>query len=308
MEKTVIELTAKTIAKNVLFFEPMDPAMALLLADVSPENPKADLSFNYDYEKEGELYFLFHIDTGLAVRPLAEIWTRTTFKLAYGGKFADLFVPDALDPMNKIAFEICDGAFKQRCKEHGINFTGTINYTPDDISRFTEIMIEQYHKSRKRDDEHNRRMIEQQFLGFTQGKMTRLLINGTIMIMDEVLWLNPSFNRRHNREVFPVPMPVYNTLKMKCLKLENEDVQLNLYHSAFFLLCLDCALTLLFSDYSGLLTERLAANGLTEEKEKEYIKYASDYFKNVEASLKKNKATISNLENRPDWVALLKTA
>ncbi|HLG34813.1 MAG TPA: hypothetical protein VI757_08040 [Bacteroidia bacterium] len=49
-----------------------------------------------------------------------------------------------------------------------------------------------------------------------------------------------------------------------------------------------------------------ASKGLTREKEKEYIKYASDYFNNVLASLKKNKATISNLDNRPDWNTLLR--
>ena len=86
----------------------------------------------------------------------------------------------------------------------------------------------------------------------------------------------------------------------------NEKVKLNLLESTHFILCMDCALNLLLGDHAPLLTEAIAANGMTKANEEIYIKEASEFMKGVRETLEKSQATITNLAERPDWNSLLR--
>ena len=160
---------------------------------------------------------------------------------------------------------------------------------------------------RKMDDIKNKKL-NVEALTLTQGKLTYLSVMACFMIMDEILFLNKAFNRKHNLEVFSDAMPetFYYTLKLRCLKIETKKIKLTLKDTIWFCICLDCALQMLIDDHADKLMPSLLKNGLTAEKQKAFISFADGMLRDMREKWKADGARITNLEKRYDWNALIK--
>lgn len=304
MEEQNINVPIEVIQRRFLLFEQYKNTTNIGLMH-DEEDDLADINFNFDYECIGKEAYLFHIDIGFCIKSWANILVRTSFQVPFQQNLDLLFVREVTMPMVDIALKTCVDAFMQCCENHLIAYPDSIELPKETVDNFSNTMIDLYFNYRKVDDMANKEMIDQHFLSFTPGSITQLMLNGTLMITEQVLWLHPGFNRSHNREIFPVPMPIYNTIKLKCLKIEDSKIEFNMLQSTFLLLCMDCALSLLFSDHAPLLTQILEALNFTLEDQDKYIKETNKFLISVRKSMEESGTTISNLENRPDWNSII---
>ena len=126
--------------------------------------------------------------------------------------------------------------------------------------------------------------------------------------MDEILYLNPNFNHEHNQDAISannVPYVIYFTLKHRCLGITEGKIKLSWLHTFMFYQCLDLALKILLSDQGELLQESLLKRNFTDLRQKEYIKFGSDFIKTLKNSLKKDGAEINVINEPVDWAAII---
>ena len=129
------------------------------------------------------------------------------------------------------------------------------------------------------------------------------------MIIDEILFLNPAFDNDHNIQLLEeaiLPLPVYYSLKNKCLEIEYGTIQLNLFNTILFYVALDLALQMLIGDQMERLQQSLELKNVTAFRQQEFIKFGSDMFVGLKKSLNENGARFTNLENRVDWMERIK--
>ncbi len=206
-----------------------------------------------------------------------------------------------------MALELAQKGFIEYCETH------QIEQPLEEIQDWTECaksirdgMIERS-QSRFRDDELNPKG-KVGLLTLTPGKLTLLLVNGTFMILDEVLHSNKAFDLAHNQEVFHdiIPESVYYTTKLNCMALEKGTIKLKFVHNIFFQICIDCALQLILDNHFEKLIPVMNERGFNEEKQQKYINYGNKFLNDLRESYKKSGATIENLQTRYDWNSMLK--
>jgi hypothetical protein len=302
-EKKELIVLIDTVHKRVLHYEPPGSGIGMSEAE---GGMKGSVSMNFDYEKGNKCYYL-HIDTSIGLPSKGHIMVRSVFKLNYGKALRVLFVPGLLEPAVRGAWDICAEAMQQRCQANGISFDKPLKISDEIIRKHAASMKEQYFKSRRMDDAANKHLLMKTFLTFTIGTKTVLLLRATVMILEEVLVINPAFDCTHNSSVFPVPIPIYHTVKLKCIKEGKEKITMNFYYGRYFLIMLDCALNLLSGEHARLLAPALQEKGMTKLKEAEFIVEANKYFAMLHAFFKKSNIRITELSNPPDWAKLIRT-
>jgi hypothetical protein len=277
----------------------------------SPEwlvhNNETQATFSFDSDFEQKPHYLFHLDAGMTVHRKASLITRSTFAIDYDGPFENLFVPTATVPMVKAAYEVCLNEMKNQCAAQKIPYEVKVELGDEFYQSFSRQMIDYYVNTRKDEDLHNSKLRDDEFLSFSPGNKIMLLVNGTYIITDEVLFLNPLFNRKHNVLNF-LPAAQYHTVKLKCREAVTKEVKLNGYDSTFFLLCVDLALQMLIGDFADVLMPALVRHGLHAEAQKQYIEYANGFISSVNAKLKENGARIDVLAERKDWNSIIQLA
>src|SRR5665213_2154619 len=215
---------------------------------------QASLSFNFDYEYSHTDNWKIHLDFSLQILPLAAIKQRSSF--SFSGEDKILFAPQVFEVMLDETIKNCVAAFKEQCILHNIKFDDDIDSTPEMVKGLSDNAREQYETGAKPHRDKNNPMYDDG-MRFTVGGNTLLVMKGTYMIMDELLFLNPLFNHKHNLEALHsfggINEPHYETLKENCLELENGPIQLNWVQTVFFFICLDIALQMLISDHADTL-------------------------------------------------------
>lgn len=264
----------------------------------------ANVSFRFDYEQFPNDKWLFHGDTTLEVERCGWLITRTTFRI--NCTEAELFSPPILLPLIKESFKTVVGAFKNFAAENDFPVEETIDVNDRFAEKFVQHTIDTY-RNRAEDDEANSWAYDMDGMHLTPGGNTSLIVTGTFMILDHLLYENPEFDNEHNRDAFSemVPLQVYETVKLKCMQIAEKEIQLNWMHTIFFLICTDCALQMLIGEHADKLIERTEKFGMSELRRKEYITFCSEMLEHYKNQMKEGKMTISNLENKIDWNALM---
>ena len=90
------------------------------------------------------------------------------------------------------------------------------------------------------------------------------------------------------------------------MEIEKGEIYLTFFQTVLFYLCLDIALQMLISEHSDTLQATLLKNNFVPDRQKEYIKFGNEFYKSLNKNLKQCGATISNLETRRDWAALIR--
>ena len=292
------------IRSAILWFDVLDEA----LYEITPTGENkltASINFNYDYERANETEWKMHFDFGIKCTPLAEIKVRTSYQIECGEE--ELFTNNVLAPMVEEAFTNCITAFKEQCAENKLPFKGDLKLDEQFITGLCGDIINKYFGTRKPDDERNKEMLKDG-LRLTVGGNTQLLVKGTFMIMDEILFLNHAFNRKANVKLMADNILMetkYYTVKQNCMQIEKGPIALSWLHSIMYCICVDVAIQILLSDHAQTLEKVLHKNNFTELRQREFIKFGNDLLSRLNQSLKESGTRITNLEERKDWAALI---
>lgn len=305
-----IEINSNCEHSVFLWFVPYSASgVEALISGIDADHPTASFNHCFDYEITKNKKWKLHIDTGLTVLPFAEIKTRSTFELeCKTGQEEHLFTPEALhllNEINKIAFQKCVQGFNEQCTAHGLRSNWNLTPTPQHLQGFSESMASQYAVRKEHAIKNTKLNVDG--LKLTQGKLTYLTLMAPFMILDEILFVNKAFNCKHNLHVFSDAMPetCYYTLKLKCIKIKTQTLQLTLEDTTYFVICLDCALQMLMDVHADTLMPSLIENGLTAEKQQKFISFASGMIKYLREECERDEVHITNLDKRYDWNALM---
>jgi hypothetical protein len=269
---------------------------------------EANITYTFDYEKLFDGTKRVYIDIGLKFQHAAlQLRCGTEFD-GEGLSWNDVFTHDFLYPIAKASVDTAYQDFAEECEEANNPYKYGLEVNEDIPEQIINNMIEKYRTHRIIDDLNNEYLLNNIGLECETGTDSILIIKTTFIILDELLYLNPLFNRPNNREAFSdvVPLPRYLTLKFNCLAIEYEDVQLSFYFAIFYYLSLDCALQMLVSDKATMIIETLESKSITKEMQHEYIKLGTDLFNQLKESLVDSKARFTNLENLKDWNQVLR--
>lgn len=296
-----INIDLDVVNKVWLWFEEINAdSLDAILAAAEGEDSKVSMQHAFDYEKLADGQWLLHIDVGVKVVPVARILVRTSFQYSAEEKFA--FRHELLEMMNTTAIQHAVQAFNEQCKLRNVEFV----VKQDEFLKYTGSlsvnMIEQYNGYRKQNDESNKDLLIPG-LAVNPGTHQPIVAKSAFIILDEVLFYNKAFNRDHNREEFEkiIPLPLYQTLKLKLLNSEKEFVQLSWFHTILLSMLLDAALQLMVGENESTLVPAIQKRGLTEECRKVLLKEGTALLAQMKKHLTKSKTTVTNLEKYYDW-------
>jgi hypothetical protein len=305
--ETVKNIELKVVNSYILHHEVYGPEHPLHhLNNANPEAPVANISFTYDYERLPQDEWLFHADASISIIPYGNLLTRTSLQLT--ATPAELFSPPIMKLIIKTALETVTATFPQFSATNHFPQMGTIGVTDQLIIGFLQPAINTYTHHRAKNDINNHVLLTTAGLQLTPGGNTSLILKGTFIILDQILYENPAFNGEHNRNAIAtyVPLPSYETVKWKCIQIDKQNVQLTWMDTMFLFLCLDCALQLLLGDHADTLTPGIEKFGMSELRRQEYITFSSEMLRVIKNQMKDKAFTILNLEDQIDWNRLMR--
>lgn len=304
MTKT-LNININCYFKCYLWFTPYeDNNPDVIAAGATFDEPKASIGVNFDVEQPQKEQWLFYADISLSIKPYAKILTRSCFKVTCTEVI--LFTKEIMVPLMEAAIENAISGFNARCKAYNLKHDWDLPDLKTHAPAFADNVIKQYYNDHKPQFENNK-LHKQEGLKLTMGNKTNLAVKATFMLVDEVLYENPAFNHKHNRSMFntAMPMTMYYTLKLNCLKIDTEDIQMTWLNTVHFMLAMDCALQLLLGDHFDKLQPGIERKGLTPENQKAFISFATKMINDLNETLHTSGATIENLEVRRDWNAMM---
>ncbi len=269
---------------------------------------EADITSNYDYETRPDGKKWVYIDIGLKLN-YASVVYRSGFEFDEKAlTWKDIFVPGTVNAMLKTAFEETQKGYIVFCEANKIQIPESCKIPDALLEPFGNTIIEQYTLYRSISDEENAYLINTIVLECETGLETYLIFKYTFDILQEVLFYLPAFNKEHNREVFSdiIPLPRYFTLRHNCKAIEYDDISLSGYDMVMFFQCLDCALQMLIGNKADFLISYLQPQGFDAETQAAYIKSGTNQFNLLNTMLKNSNARITNLENRVDWLSIIR--
>jgi hypothetical protein len=120
----------------------------------------------------------------------------------------------------------------------------------------------------------NPKMMQHEGFWARNSEESWLFLIVPFIVMDELLYFNPDFERELNMKFFfqLVPEQIYNTVKMKCLSVQKQKVKLTLFHTYYFVLCLNCALQLMNSNFESRFLPALEKRKVDRQASRLFIK------------------------------------
>jgi hypothetical protein len=304
-----VKLEWKTIQSNLMWIELLDEFHPMVKnSKWEPGETTAIYTSNFDYERLPDNVYRIYIDIVLKVLPHAALCTRTSFECMHQSfSWDDTFTLEHLEPLVEKACDFCIKTFYIQCRELEMDFHDPVPPVSNKVSTISKEFIEMYNLHRKVNDMEYKELMESTGMSMTPGIIPALCTSYTFLIIDEVLYFNPKFKRMQNKENFCeiLPEPIYFTIKMKCLESLHKEVDLSLYHTIFYLICLDCALQLLVGDHDSELIARLDELGYNKKSRQLFITEGSKLFKMFNDTIEKPNSILSKFELNFDWNQLI---
>jgi len=293
------------VGSNILYFEAFYPNHPeLIINNYDPENPGIFVTGGFDNTLLEDGLRHIYIDIELTMLPFGAILVRSEFEFEPNGElWDDLFTMKFIHPMVDLAFRETTFTFNEQYELEQKKKPDEILVYDEIISVISKDIVNQYNNSRKPHDLENADLKKAFGLECLQSTATFITIQGTFMIIDELIYNNPLFNRKHNRAALGrfIHESKYNTLKMKCLEITEHPVNLSFYDAIFFYICVDCALQMLVDDKGDLMSDSLEANGMVQKVRAVFIRHGIELCDKLHESLSRTNSTISNLEVERDW-------
>jgi hypothetical protein len=291
------------ISSYILHTEIFEPGL-LPQTNEAGDN-QAQVSFVYDYERLPQDRWHFHADATIRFLPFAQVSTRSTFDTTCTA--AELFHPNIVKLIVKTALDTVAAEFGRLITTHRF---ATPNITVDDkmVEGFVPGVIDGYNSFGCKNDITNAPMKNTPGINFTQGSATALMLKGTFMIMDHVMYENPNFNLEHNREGVSqyVMPPCYETVKLKCIQIDKHAVQLSWFETLLLMFFMDGALQILLGDHADKLNPQMGKCGWTDAHSQRFVASCSEMLSTTKASMKEGGMTVNGLPDTLDWNSIIK--
>ena len=306
MKNDTIQIARSTI----LWFEAYHPNHPeVLLADYDPDELELDVAGNFDYEITDDNLRHIYIDLETKVVPYGAIFVRSDFEFELNGDtWDDYFTHDFLYPMVKLSLQESGDAFKEACEEEQITLPRDIPVQDKFIISICESVIDLYFTIFKPYDLANAELRNTIAFDCPQCNAAFITMQGTFLVIDEIIYHNPLFNRKHNQHVFGnyVPLMKYNTLRAKCMDIVKHPVKLSSYNTILFYTCVDCAMQMLLGDKSDVLAIACDARGMTSEVRTLFYRLATELFDMVYKNPDQTQTGMADQRAMHDWNALFK--
>jgi hypothetical protein len=296
----------QSINRYVVNFEKLHKEEFLFESDREEGTLKINTFNAFDYERLPDNNWIIHLDIHLRVRQFVQLIIRNSYRLT--SDLEHVFTNDVIKPIMKDALETTIKVLSEKCKEETIDFDASVIPYKPFIDKFANETIETFithrlEEERKRGEQN---LIEGMTIKSDAG--SKLIINATIIIIDQVLFKSPLFERRYNVDAFEKAVPIggYLTMREHCLKINNSSVKLNWYLTTYFVLSLDCALQLLIGDHYETIKAEIEKEGLDEPTRSQFIESGSKLLETLMNIFAEKNFMIANLEQRYDWNSLIK--
>ncbi len=267
-----------------------------------------EIACTFDYDLTDGNNVLFFCDVTIRLPGIAIQSTRCSFKVNIPD-FSDVFTFDNLRyPVHTSIFYAFD-RLKDLCEENNLPFPQDLdpdnpNVDDDFLETICNELIRVFRYDRAPFDMENKKLLDHYGLSFGPGWETQYLMILTFSVIDQLIYKNAAYNRFHNRKVFfdEVPEMRYNSLRIKCEKIDKQEVKLTDLESVFFLKCVSCSVHILLSDKSDRLQPMLDKWGANAEVMDSFYKMATKLYKIY------HKPYVEKFLNnpKPDWEKLIR--
>lgn len=276
--------------------------------ETEPDDSKpTSFKLVYDYEtniktKRSYLYFYIEIDTYIAT-----LQSRVVFEYKKrNGSSEYIFTLDYILSSLSLAFSKAGQMMREKCGPYAEREGFLPDLSNERLEAMAQRIVNEYHQLRKEEDVYNARAQETMLLECIYDHPYSNVIQLSIIIIDEILYLNPGFNREHNRKEFfdRVPFQKYMTLRQKCYAMEQHALALSIFEGIYFFICLDCALQVIVGDKSEVVSRSLEENqGIDDEIRKLYIQYGSEMIDQLKKALPAVGIKLPDLEEDYNWIS-----
>lgn len=264
------------------------------------------IELQHDLELLVANQWLVHIDTWFAEPGKASIICRTTFTLTTA--FENIWLRSIAVEYVKFALLTCRTAFNMECSRHGIDATLGEDFAGDQIvGMCLDALLEDVSNNGLYREE-DQALYNWNTFRLPPGGDNSFIASATVMVLDEVLLENPSFNRIRNIQAFNqcLPFRFYITIKLKLIQLlAGETIYLNLKQFTLYILMIRCSCTLLLSDHYQHLKDPLEKKGFEEHDLDAYLKAASAFLNELNTDLRGMNVNITNWQDDIDWAAIV---
>lgn len=278
-------------------------------SDYDGVHTTADFFGNFDYESLPADIRHIYIDIEMKLLPVGGIMVRSDFEIEKK-EFScdDIFTFPYIYKMVDLAAQECIATFKELCEQSKTAISFEIPMSEEVLSGISHEIIKHYFNFRKPFDTTNADLLNTVGLNCKPSGATCTVIQGTFLIIDELIYNNPHFDCKHNLSVFTksIAEQRYNTIKMIAMEIVQHPVKLCLYDAFLFYKCVDCAMQILLSNKSDLLIPALDAVGMTKEIRDLFFKHGASFFnqlQNTNINLNKDE---TDLNKKHDWDKLFR--
>ena len=265
-----------------------------------------EFSIVRDIEIFDENIFLYHMDFRFEMEKLFYIHIRTVFRMEIEETNIFKFQPQ-IDMIN-MTYGFIKDAIIQYHEDAGKKFN------PENFDDMPQDFLDDYVKSlppaQFRTEIKGDGDISQAYkpyYTFKQDFSYSLLIKGTILVMDEIFFNNPSFNRKQNQLRLEqiIPPNFYLTFRNELNKLDKGEVALNFKKFVYLIVAIECVCHILTTDHLDYMEARLDSMKFGKEYRDEYIRIAEPFARDSKANIKKGGMTVGNWEDKYDWDKLI---
>ncbi len=256
------------------------------------------------YVEEG--VFMFHLDFRIELERFFFIHLRTVFRMEIEEDKVFRFHPQK--DMVMMTYDYIKDAVGQYYEDAGKKFNlANFDEIPMD---FWDDYIRKLYKDKINfgiDGDGNPKDLFKIYYTFQQDYGSALVIRGTTLIMDEIFFNNPAFNRTANQKRLEqiIPPNFYLTLRGELNKLDKGPVGINYKQFIFLIVAIECVCHILTTEHLDYMEARLDEMNFGEQYRKEYIQVAEPFARDSKANIKKGGMTIGNWEIAYDWDKLI---
>jgi hypothetical protein len=301
------EIEVVLFEKNILWFEKYSDENLDTEIDFEMESndgsedgsPMLRVGSLYDYATLPNNRREFYTDISVKLPHMASVMIRMQFNvIAEVFDWDYLFTFENIKPILTMSIDSALKEFRYICIKHDVDLTaGMKNADPkvpeELIDQLCENTVEEYLNHRKPYDTANALAMKEIEINCPPTDPVNITLNLTFLVMEQILFNHHGFNRRHNREVFfnIVPEMKFNSLRMKCIQIRKQQVDLTVVDLHYFLICMDCAIQTALGDKGQLLIQVMEERGANTDVQNLWYKNASDLIKacrgSVEMSIKR---------------------